>query len=193
MKKHLIGAAVALAAVCSAHAADTGSSFKFLAGVGVAAGGDTLATVQFTDGTRQNVKAGGGGTFYAGGEYRGHDKFSIQATLGYHFQTTAAASNGDVTFSRIPVDLLAFYHLSDKLRIGGGLQVVNSPRLKGTGVANNIDMDFDTATGAVLEGEYLFTPSLGMKVRYVSQNYTETGTSNSANGNHLGLLLNFHF
>lgn len=192
MKKLLTAVTLGIAAMSAAHAQD-GLKPRWLLGVGVAGGGDTLAHVTFTDGSSQNVTAGGGGTIYAGAEFRTSDVVSFQTTLGYHFRTTAAASNGDVTFSRWPLDLLGFYQVNDKFRLGGGAQIELSPKLKGSGVASNIQEDFSTATGAVLEGEYLFTPAIGMKVRYVAVKFKPSSGGQSANGNHAGLMFNFYF
>ena len=190
MKKHLIGAALALGAACSAHAADGGAPFKFVLGAGLTFGGDTLANVQYTDGSTDSIKAGGLLALYGGGEFRVGDAVSVQATIGYHVDDTKAASNGSVKFSRYPVDLLAYYHLSDKFRLGGGAQFVNSPKLKGSGVASNIDISFDSTTGAIVEGEYLFTPKMGLKLRAVSEKFKANGIS--SNGNHIGVMFNFY-
>ena len=191
MKKLLIAAAMGLVAA-GAHAQD-GLKPRWLVGFGLFGGGDTLAHVTFTDGSSQNVTAGGGASFYAGAEFRTSDAVSFQTTLGYHFRTTQEASNGDVTFSRWPLDLLGHFKVNDQFRIGGGAQIELSPKLKGSGVASPATMNFSTATGAVLEGEYLFTPQVGVKVRYVSVKYKPSNGGPSANGNNGGVMLNYYF
>ena len=193
MKKSLIGAALALGAACSAHAADAAPQVRFLAGLGIAGGGDTLVTVPFTDGSRQDVTAGGGGILYVGGEYRGSDVFSVEATIGIHFRTTQAATNGSVTFYRYPLDVLAHYHLNDKVRVGAGAQFALGPKLDGSGVASNIDQSYKTAVGAIVEGEYLFTPHTGLKLRYVSEKFKPNNSNQSVSGNHVGLLFSYYY
>ena len=193
MKKILVGAALALGAAFSAQAADAGSPFKFLLGAGLTFGGDTLITVPFTDGSSDDIKAGGLIHLYGGGEYRFSDVFALQATIGYHINDTKAASNGSVRFTRIPVDLLGLYSLTDKVRIGGGAQFVSGPELKGSGVASNVNQKFDSTTGVVVEGEYLFTPHTGLKLRYVSEKFTPEGGGEKIDGSHVGVMFSYYF
>jgi opacity protein-like surface antigen len=193
MKKVLFAAAITLGSAFSAQAADAASPFKFLLGAGLTFGGDTLITVPFTDGSREDIKAGGLVQLYGGGEFRLGDKVALQATIGYHVNDTSAASNGSVRFTRVPVDVLALYELNDKVRIGAGAQFVSGPELKGSGVASNINTKFDSTTGAIVEGEYLFTPKTGLKLRYVSEKFKRTSDGKSFDGSHVGLLFNFYF
>ena len=191
-KKILCGAALMLAAVFNAQAADAASPFKFLLGAGLTFGGDKLATVNFTNGNSQNLRAGGLVHLYGGAEYRLGDRVSAQATVGYHVDDSSA-SNGDLRFSRVPVDLLLHYHVNPQLRLGGGVQIVNSPELKGSGAASGIGTEFENATGGIFEGEYLFSRNAGVKVRYVIEDYKVRNSSQKIDGNHLGLLLSYYF
>jgi hypothetical protein len=193
MKKTLLGAALAIGTAFSAHAADAGTPFHFLLGIGLTYGGDTLVTVPFTDGTTDNVKAGGLLQVYGGGEYRINDQFAVQATLGYHVSDTRAASNGSVRFTRVPVDLLALYSVTDKVRLGAGAQFVSGPELKGSGVASNVSQKYDSTTGAIVEGEYLFSPHVGLKLRYVSEKFTPSNGGAKVDGSHAGLMFNYYF
>ena len=193
MKKAFIGAALAIGTAFSAHAADATSPFKFLLGVGLTEGGDNLVTVQFTDGSTDKVRAGGLLQLYGGGEYRLNEQFALQATVGYHVNDTRAASNGSVKFDRVPVDLLALYSVSDKIRLGGGAQFVSGVKLKGSGVASNINQNFDSTVGVIAEGEYLFTPHIGLKLRYVSEKFTPEGGGEKIDGSHVGLLFSYYF
>lgn len=193
MKKAILAAAITIGSVFSAQAADAASPLRFLAGAGLTFGGDTLANVQFSNGSSENIKGGGLFVIYGGLEYRVGTAVSLQATVGYHVDDTSAASNGSVRFSRVPVDLLAFYHVNDQVRIGGGVQMVNGPELKGSGVASNVNLKFDNATGGVIEGEYLFNPKMGAKLRYVSVKFKPEGGGAKADGSHLGLMFNYYF
>lgn len=193
MKKVLLGAALTLAAVFNAQAADAASPFKFVVGAGLTFGGDTLATAQFSDGSSEDIKAGGLFHLYGGVEYRLGDKVSLQANVGYHVDDSSAASNGGLRFSRVPVELLGYYHLNDKFRIGGGVQVANGPEVKGSGVISNINVEFENSTGPVVEGEYMFSPKVGMKLRYVSHTFKVKNTNIEADGNHVGVMFNFYF
>jgi opacity protein-like surface antigen len=193
MKKILLGAALAIGTAFSAQAADAGSPFKFLLGAGLTFGGDTLITVPFSDGSTDDIKAGGLVHLYGGGEYRLSDTFALQATVGYHVNDTRAASNGSVRFTRIPVDLLALFSVTDKVRLGAGAQFVSGAELKGSGVASNISQKYDSTTGAIVEGEYLFTPHTGLKLRYVSEKFTPEGGGSKIDGSHVGVMFSYYF
>ena len=193
MKKVFLATALALGATFSAQAADADSPFKFLLGAGLTYGGDTLITVPFTDGSTDDIKAGGLVHLYGGGEYQLNDKFALQATVGYHINDTRAASNGSVRFTRVPVDLLALYSLADKVRLGAGAQFVSGPELKGSGVASNVSQKYDSTTGAILEGEYLFTPHMGLKLRYVAEKFKPRNGGEKVDGSYGGLLFSYYF
>ncbi|WP_161974569.1 outer membrane beta-barrel protein [Piscinibacter terrae] len=192
MKKLLAAAALTLGAAMSAHAADA-NGFRFLVGAGLTFGGDTLITVPFTDGSHEDIKAGGLVHLYGGGEFRLGDQVALQATIGYHVNDTSAASNGSVRFTRIPVDLLAMYQLNDTVRLGVGAQFVSGAELKGSGVASNINAKFDSTTGVILEGEYLFSPKAGVKLRYVAEKFKPQNSSTKIDGSQLGLMASYYF
>jgi opacity protein-like surface antigen len=193
MKKILLGAALALGTAVSAQAADASAPFHFLLGAGLTYGGDTLITVPFTDGSSDSIKAGGLIQLYGGGEYRFNEQFALQATVGYHINDTRAASNGSVRFTRVPVDLLALYSVTEKVRLGAGAQFVSSPELKGSGVASNVSQKYDSTTGAIVEGEYLFTPHIGLKLRYVSEKFTPSNGGAKVDGSHAGVMFSYYF
>ncbi|HEY9028402.1 MAG TPA: outer membrane beta-barrel protein [Burkholderiaceae bacterium] len=195
MKKVLLGTALAISTAFGAHAADAGAPapFKFLLGAGLTFGGDTLITVPFTDGSHDDIKAGGLVQLYGGGEYQFNDKFALQATVGYHVNDTRAASNGSVRFTRIPVDVLGLYSITDKVRLGAGAQFVSGAELKGSGAADNVSQKYDSTVGAIVEGEYLFTPHLGLKLRYVAEKYKPRDGGEKIDGSHGGVLFSYYF
>lgn len=193
MKKTILAAMLALGSTFGAQAADAASPFRFLLGAGVTFGGDTLATVTFSDGRSEDIRGGGLVHLYAGGDFRVSEALSLQATIGYHVDDTSAASNGSVRFTRVPVDLLALYHVNDKFRVGGGVQLVNGPELKGSGVASNINLEFKNTTGVIVEGEYLFSPHMGAKLRYVGERFEPKSGGSKAQGDHLGLMFSYYF
>jgi len=159
-------------------------------GGGLTFGGDTLGTFVYTDGSTDSINAGELLLVHAGLDYRLSDEVSLQGTLGIHIDTTKQASNGEATFSRVPLDLLAYYHVSDDFRIGGGARIVFGPKLKGTGLAAGIDESFDNTIGVVIEAEYMVLPMLGFKLRHVTEKYRLPGSPFTINGTHLGLLVN---
>lgn len=88
--------------------------------------------------------------------------------------------------------MLAYYHVNEQFRIGGGAQFVGSPELKGSGVASGLNVELESATGAVIEGEYLISPKMGLKLRYVNVEFEPTGGGPKADGSHLGLMFNYY-
>ena len=192
LKKTLICAALALGAATSAHAADGSSPIRFLVGGGVTFGGDKLATVTYTDGRTADIRAGGLAQIYAGLDYRMGNDVSMQVTAGYHVDDTNA-DNGSLKFSRYPVELLAYYHATDQIRIGGGVRFVNNPKISSSGVISGNNVEFKNTTGIVIEGEYFFSPNFSMKLRGVKEDYTLKDTDYSVSGNHFGALFNYYF
>ncbi len=194
MKSALVGALLATLAVASAHAQTPDArAVRPLVGMGVTFGGDTLYTADFTDGSSDTVHAGGIFTLYGGLEFRATDALAVQATVGYHANSTRAASNGSIRFARYPVNVLALYSLNDRVRLGGGVELVNSPKLSGRGVVGTFDVNYKDSAGLVLEGEYLFTPRFGMKARAAAHKFELEGGSEKVDGSYFGLMLNYYF
>ncbi|MFN0313975.1 MAG: hypothetical protein ACKVQA_02890 [Burkholderiales bacterium] len=160
-------------------------------------GGDKLFSLVFTDGSTTNVKAHDGFSLGGGASFLNESKsFEIETTLSYKFHFTNA-SNGDVTWSRIPLDVVGFYRLS-RVRLGGGLTYHLSPRVKGSGVASNLDIKFDNAAGVVLQADYLFSgkesgQGMYLGLRFTSLKYKEKGSGVSVDSNGGGLQVGYRF
>jgi outer membrane protein W len=163
----------------------------FLAGLGVSAGGDDLATASFTNGSSQDIKAGGGVYFTAGVDYRLSSDFAIQATVNFHVDDTNA-KNGSIKFQRFPLELLGYYNLNSQWRIGGGVRYTTSPKLSSSGAASGLNVQFDDTTSGVLEAEYFWTPNFGMKMRYVNETFKARGYRD-VKANHAGISANYYF
>jgi len=187
------GGAAAAEADSTSQIAPEKKALRFLLGAGLTFGGDTLGTMTYSDGSTDSISAGGTIMVYGGLDYRFDDRISLQGTVGFHFDSTKPATNGDVTFSRFPLELLVCYHASDAIRIGGGARFVNSPEITGTGIASGVNQTFNNTIGMIIEGEYLLDPSFGIKLRHVSETYHPTGNSTSIDGSHFGVLANFYF
>jgi hypothetical protein len=183
--------AVLAPAFAQAPAASSKLGFSPVIGAAVTFGGDTLVTVNFTDGSSQKVKSGGLVQLYGGVEYEA-EKLVVQATVGYHVDDTSA-SNGSVKFVRYPVELLGFWKATDSLLIGGGVRKANNARVTSSGAARPSigGTDFDSKAGFVVQVEYRFGGGAGVYGRVVSEEYT-VGRS-SVDGNHFGLGLSYRF
>lgn len=167
--------------------------FRYLVGMGLTSGGDKLVTLGYSDGSTDSISAGSGLVFYGGVDYRLNDIISLQGTLGYHFDSTKLASNGEATFSRWPLELLAYYHVKEAFRLGGGFRIVNGSKVEGSGIASAANASFTSTLGLVIEGEYLIGPTFGIKLRHVNEKYKVSGGSGSIDGSHLGILASFYF
>jgi outer membrane protein W len=194
MKKTLQAFALSCAFVSAAHADNsTPSPVRFMAGIGLSVGGQTITTVQYTDGSSSNISSGTGGIIHAGLDWRISDAFSSQLTVGYQFRETPLAKNGSASFTRVPVDLLVYWHPDEKWRLGLGAEYVNSPTLNGSGAASYINEDFKNTVGAIVEAEYFFTPHIGLKVRGVKETYKPQEGGESINGSYGAIIGDYYF
>ena len=175
----------------SAFAAD--GDFKVVLQMGITGGGDKLATVTFTDGTKESITAGGTFQFGLGAEWQPADlPVSVRATINHHFDSVNA-SNGDLKFKRSPIELVADYHVDDKIFVGGGLRLVNGVKYTQNVPGNSGSVDFDNTTGLLAGAGYKFNKHFQVSLRYVSEEYTTTKTGQKFDGSHAGLFTAFLF
>jgi hypothetical protein len=171
--------------------AQTGTA-RGVFGAGLTAGGDTLATVVFSDGSSEDIKAGGLLHVFGGVEFRASQTVTMQVNVGYQIDDTSGGSNGSLRFSRYPIEALAHVQINPAFRVGGGVRFVTSPKVAGSGVLNYVNIPYDSATGAVIEGEYLVTPNIGLKLRAVTEKYKPKGGGASVDGNHIGFTFSWY-
>lgn len=164
---------------------------RFVLGAGITFGGDKLATAYYDDGDEVDLRAGDMVALVAGVDYRINQDFSVQGTVGYHVDR-ASADNGDMRFERIPFELLGYYHVNDKLRVGGGLRYVTGVKFRSSGAGDIGDYKFKDTTSPVAEIEYLFTPRMGLKLRYVNDEFKEKDYGGKVKGDHVGIFANFY-
>lgn len=193
MKSTLRSAAVLALAALGSLPALANDGLRLMIGTAITGGGETLSTVIFTDGSSEKIKSGGLLHLFGGLEYR-IGSFTLQANVGYHVDDTSAASNGSVKFSRMPVELLGFWHVADDWRIGGGFRKAGSAKLSGSGAAASVGRStFSSKGGLVLQGETFFGSgqTISAYLRYVTEDYELRGLSVS--GNHVGLGVAYRF
>jgi len=190
MKQIVIACLAALAAVSGVQAQQGG--VRGILGIGLTTGGDTLASIQYTDGSTADIRAGGLVHFYGGLEVRLAPQLTMQGTVGYQVDDTGSYSNGSLRFTRYPFEWLAHVQISPNVRVGGGLRFVTDAKVSGSGVLSGIEIDYGSTTGGVIEGEYLVTPNIGLKLRFVGEKYTPSAGGPSADGNHVGFYFNWY-
>jgi hypothetical protein len=178
-----------LALALPAGAAD----FRPLLKAGIDLGGETLVTAVFTDGETEKIRANEG--FYFGGGLAVIDaerRLEFHATLAYKF-AVINADNGDIEWTRFPLEALAFYRFP-RVRVGGGLAYHMSPRLEGDGVVGGLDVKFKNALGVVLQADWFITEKIAAGARYTMIKYDAKGDfSGDAKANGLGVTFSMHF
>lgn len=166
---------------------ETEKPLSFVLTGGITYGGDELAKVRFLDGGSQKIKAGS--LLYVGAGFLArfsNTPISLQATINYHFDISTA-ENGDATFSRVPLEAIAFY-TKDKFRFGAGLSYHMSPELEiDTDFGGRTD-GFDDALGYVFQVDYLAAKNLALGGRILAIEYEASEVDFSADGNSVGLI-----
>lgn len=189
-KKSVVGLSFVAATVLAApsYAVEVHPLFK----AGIDFGGDTLVTVQFSNGERENIKANDG--FFVGGGISivNADKtVEGELSLSYKFDDITA-SNGDVEWTRLPLDALVFYRF-EKVRLGGGLTYHLSPELEGSGVIGGLNVKFKDSLGFLLQADYRATDKIAFGVRYTMLDYQVEGSSAEISSNGVGLTFSASF
>ena len=199
MKKLLISLALALAGASAAHAQNMAPANAYpvkqvhgFFGAGLTYGGDKLATAHYTNGGNVNVHAGGLIALVGGVDWAVTPEFTFQASVGYHVDQ-ASGSNGEIRFQRYPFELLAFYKVAPQWRVGGGVRYLTGTKLTSSGAAYLGEYKFDNSVSAVLEAEYILSPQLGIKVRYVAEKIDSKYDNHKIDANHAGVFANFYF
>ncbi|MCK9689573.1 hypothetical protein [Scleromatobacter humisilvae] len=196
-------AASALAPTLAHAGLDSDNPLHPLVGIAITGGGDKISHVDYTDGTSQDITAGGLVQLYGGVEY--HPKgapLAFQATVGYHVDSTHAR-NGDQTFSRWPIEAIALFNATDKIRFGLGARYAASPKFSSGGAGYVGSADYTSQVGFLAMAEWLITPSMGVQLRYVDEHYKVHSVTYDGvnfresdyhlNGSHGGVGFNYYF
>src|SRR5262249_32910776 len=99
------------------------------------------------------------------------------------------ADNGDVTWTRVPLDGLLFYRW-EKFRLGGGVTYHMSPKLHGSGAASGLDVTVDNALGGATQGDMLLK-TLNMRLRCTPLHHKNS--NGSAKGDSAGITIGYAF
>lgn len=108
MKRHEWAAGVAGTVLASVALPGGAAELRPTLRLGYEFGGDTLATVVYTDGRTRDIRSGEGLAGAVGASLT-NDARSLELEAMVSFKTRYLfASSGDVTWTRYPVDLLGF-------------------------------------------------------------------------------------
>lgn len=160
----------------------TNKPVRFLAGAALELGGDKVSEVYFTDGSVQSIRAGQGGTVFAGAQFRLNQKetFFLRSSIGIKYVTTKA-DNAHIRLTRIPLQLTFNYMPANKIRLAAGVVTHQAIRLKFDGVGDNSKLT--SSPGMVLEAGYgLFALS------YTFMTYKDNA-SRSFSANAIGITI----
>lgn len=163
---------------------------------GLHTGGDELVSATYTNGSTASIHAGALFSLAVGPTFTLGKDWESRVTIGWKFDRINA-SNGDVTFSRYPIDALAMYKAGD-WEWGGGLTYHLSPKLDGGGVASSLTADFENALGFLLSGERNFSNgNFYVGGRFTSINYKTVPSasvrSTTISGNSIGIVAGWRF
>lgn len=190
---------IALAAACStgsALAEGRGFTYGGVLGLSFTSGGDTVDELRYVDGTTQTIKAGGQYNVKLGGELRFDNlPIQLQGTLNWHY-VNDAASNAEASYTRYPLELLAFYNFNTKWRVGGGLRYILNPKYKFKFENDpTYEFKFEPSLGYVLEGEYFYSAGTSISARYVkvSLPWNYGPFSGKLDGSHIGFGFNIYW
>jgi hypothetical protein len=188
----LVAAALMALGLAGAAQAQDEPTVRPLVGMGLTVGGDKFATISLSNGDEEDIKAGQFLQFYAGLRYKAVPNFSVQATIGYHVDDTSA-QNAKFKFARYPVEVLGHFNVAENILLGGGIRFANSPKLSVGGDLGSGSISFKNAVGFVVEGEYLVSPQVGLKLRFVGEEYEAKSFPGTVDGSHVGFMANFYF
>ena len=180
MKKFVCAAALAAALMSVSSFTQAAEPVKrggFLAQMDLDFGGDDVATLAFTNGDTQNVKAGQGLGLGIGGWFRPVESvpFELQGILGYKVVFTAA-DNADIQMTRTTLQLNGIYRFANDWYAGGGYTMHMSPELDGDGFFE--DLEFDDANGITVEFGWKWIGLHYTNIKYSSPGFEDADASN---------------
>lgn len=121
-------------------------TFAWVLGAAFEYGGDRFADFVFTNGDTQTMRAGQGGTAFAGVAFHpaAAPRLGIEGTVGVKYVTTAA-DNANITLTRFPLDARATWSLTPDVFVGAGVTYHTGTKFRGDGFVQ--DVAFDPALG----------------------------------------------
>lgn len=156
------------------------SPFRFLITGALELGGDDIAEIYYTNGEKDGVPAGQGGSLGVGAQFTvpGAEKLLVRSTVGFKYITNPA-DNVHIRLTRIPVVVSGNYMATSKLRLSAGLSTHRNIRFNTGGLGGNTK--FKAATGPIVEVAYA-----GIGLSYTAMKYTDE-SNHSYSANAIGL------
>ena len=165
-------------------------------GIGYGFGGDELFQGIYSSGESDEINANEGLSFFGGIDYQFSNQFSTRGTVGYKSESIEA-SNGEVTFSKIPFEL-SFFRNFESHKLGAGVTYHTNVELECSvaGLCNST-ADFKDAAGLIVQYEYAFAPlaigRFGIGAKYTYINYEVASSSAEFDGSGFDVHLAYMF
>lgn len=207
MLKHWLGMALALGVVATpALAGDAGSSsIRPLLGIGYTFGGDTLVRVGLTPTSGsgptydEDLSGGAGLDLRTGLSWQVGDRVRLQGMVAYH-NDSANGKTAQVSYRRVPIELLVHWAASDNWWIGGGLRKAIKGRYDrqagftvGETTLDAYKEGIKFSTAIVLEAEYMMSKNWGAKFRAVKESARFESAAEKFNADHIGAIVTYNF
>ena len=201
MRGILLGACVLAALPVSAMAQGNSDGLYFgpTVDLGGAFGGNKVATVIFTNGDSENIRAGQGVTIDVGGFIRPSfdSPFELRATIGDKYESTSA-NNADIYLNRLTWEFLPSYRFTRHFSVGVG--AVGNFQTKFHQDYFGPTVDFKPAVGPRFQLAWMSSPTrfidAGVALTYDLMHYhynDSNGNDQSLSANSIGLRLILNF
>lgn len=157
-------------------------------------GGDTMFEVEFDNGDRDKIKAGGLLHIEAGKQFNLFaDKPAMQTEFTVGYKTDSVnASNGDLKFSRITLNAMQYYRYSEKVRFGLGATYHMNPTIDIDILGIDGKVELDDVLGFMLAADYAYSEQVNFGARATMIDY-EVPNSRDVSGNSVGAYVSFRF
>ena len=154
--------------------------------------GDKLAHIHYEDGKTTNIKTGDGGMLAIGVLWT-NQPFEQQSMLGYSADS-APASNGDASFTRMPIKIMAFWRYKP-LGIGGGVTHPFNPKLKigFDNINGNETVKYNNASGLIIQADYYYSSQFGVGLKLTDIGYKAHQSNQKFDGNSVGVVGSYLF
>lgn len=161
--------------------------------LGLHFGGDELASATFVGGGTESVKAGELLSASAGYAFDIDEDIMIRTLFGIKADLITA-ENGDITFIRLPLDIILF-NKGENVSAGIGITYHLSPELELSGAVGNATIEFDDALGFIAEIDYRLGERgyLGLKFTSIDYEINTALGSAEVSGNSIGIVLGVGF
>lgn len=157
----------------------------------------TAATLRFTDGSSQTITTGNGVILSAGAGaiFFGPQPHRLETllTVGVKYSTMRPADNADLSFVRVPIELLAFYRNDHfHFRVGGGMALYVDNSLSGSGAASGIDLTFDPAVAGIAQADFI-AGGFFAGIRYTALNFHTESSSTGYSASSIGIGVGYYY